>query len=188
MYWLWLHNKKGGDGVFKNPKYRPPAEKYTYVTNILELQKLSFREAAVILVRRLCKPMLLAMLYSKLCLWAKRKHGLHIQIHTKPRIHWKSDHKLKNPIKKIYSRFTCIEQERIPICEKVSIIMQLKLSYNYFLVSTPFPGIMLILPVLFWVLRLTASFWSRAVRASHHHLESFIGRNMMFILMVSSSL
>lgn len=44
--------KKGGDGVFKNPKYRPPAEKYTYVTNILELQKLSFREAAVILVRR----------------------------------------------------------------------------------------------------------------------------------------
>lgn len=53
--------------------------------------------------------------------------------------------------------------------------MELKLSYNYFLISTPFSSVTLILPVLFWVLRLTVSFWSRAVTVSHHHLESFGG-------------
>lgn len=53
--------------------------------------------------------------------------------------------------------------------------MELKLSYNYFLISTPFSSVTLNLPVLFWVLRLAVSFWSRAVRVSHHHLESFGG-------------
>lgn len=42
--------------------------------------------------------------------------------------------------------------------KKTSTIMQLKLLYNYFLIATSIPGVMLILPLHFWVQRWTVSF------------------------------
>lgn len=61
-----------------------------------------------------------------------------------------------------------------------------------FLFSTPFPGVTLALLPFLWVLGLVASFWQwcvceRDLLTNHQHLQLFAGRNMMLVLMASSS-
>lgn len=99
------------------------------------------------------------MLHSKPCLWAKRKHNLHIQTHIKTRIYYKYTHDLNSVFFFFHSRFTYY-RTRINafMWRKTSITMQLKFLHDYFLLATPFPGVMLILPLHFRVQRQTVSF------------------------------
>lgn len=87
----------------------------------------------------------------------------------------------KGQNKALWLEYLCIQE--------VSVIVEWKYQHTH-LVSTPFPGVTLALPLFLCFLRLVilSGIGGRVgVSVSFQHLELFAGRNMMLILMAFSS-